>query len=220
MKHKFVFIHIPKSAGTTFHRILSPNYKMRVIKGSWEVYENSRYFEKVTSEPGYDRDEMFKRYEVIRGSFPYQRFYYLKKKYKWKLITWVRDPVERLISNYNHLVHRPSPSLYKKGAKQKLVFEKARSMNIVEFSKYLSDFNTRHIGEDPSIFDFIGVVERFPKSLDLFNKKFNSRLQNRKRSNVHRWKKRVEVSQEVKEELKSHHPKDYKFYNNVIKRYE
>lgn len=210
---KFVFVHIPKAAGTTFYMMLRWHWernRFKILKGHWGLHDNSEIAADV------NENEFYEQYSVVTGHFPYQHYYYLKEKCGWNLITWIRDPVDRVISQYNHFRHRPS--LTKKFLSRRIV-KKARKANIVEFSKIQSNFQTRYTGEDPSIFDFIGVVEKFHKSFQRFNKQFGFKLRHVESHNVHGWVKREEVHKNVREELKEHHEKDYKFYNEVIKRY-
>jgi len=157
-----------------------------------------------------DERKLYEQYNVVRGHFPYQRLYHLKDQ-GWNLITWIRDPVERLISHY---------SVFFYGAKKihPKVEKRIRGMNIVEFGKFLDNFNTRFTGEDPSIFDFIGVVEEFDKSVMTFNEQFDCDLKFVQRHKVTKNKK--EVSPEIREKLKQYLLKDYEFYNEVVKRYE
>lgn len=209
MKDKILFVHIQRSAGTTFRRMLESVCRVGANGDHrHEMYTNPQKWANIETK----EQNLYEKFDVLRGHFPYQRFYYLKKHHGWNMVTWIRDPVERIISHY----FKFSPVALKKLHPK--VENLIRPMDIVEFSSFLSNLNTRYIGKDPSIFDFIGVVEEFDKSLEMFNEQFNCNLQFEERFHIGMYKK--EVSEEVREELKQHHLEDYEFYNKVIKRYK
>jgi len=214
---KFVLIHIAKTAGTTFSSMLQENCRLHVSRAFrkqphkydyWKMYVNPKYWVGIKI----DETKLYEQYDVVRGTFPYQRFHYLVEKHGWKLITWIRDPIERVISHYNQFMFREW-----KRPRIELV-RIIENMNIVEFSKWMGNFNTRFTGKDPSIFDFIGVVEEWDKSINIFNRQFDYNLQFVEKLNVAKWEKES-VSPSVREELKQHHLKDYEFYEKVVKRY-
>ncbi len=212
---KFVFVHVPKAAGTTFYHTLRQCWnenQFYTVPSHWDLFDRDELrgrYKTVNSEMSYNK------YSIVKGHFPYYKFQYLKSDHNWYLITWIRDPVERLISNYNHFRYRPVSNKFLKRRAVRV----AREMDIVEFSeKVQSNFQTRFVGNDPSVYDFIGVVEKFKESINLFNKQFGLDFVIGGTLNVHNWQK-VKVSPEQKRVMREHHKKDYEFYNEVIKRY-
>ncbi len=207
---KFVFVHIPRSAGTTFEVMLSKyfhNIRRLNIKGSmFMMYDDHKRAQEIK------RDGLFENRDVVYGHFPYQQYYYLKEKYGWNLITWIRDPIEQLISHYSWIHFRQAPD------KVTELDRKVRGMSIEEFSRYSSNFYTRWTGRDPSVFDFIGVVEKFDESIETFNNQFNCELRPLDIRNANVWEK-LEVSRNTRKELKQNHLKDYELYEKVIERY-
>ena len=217
---KFVFIHIQKSAGTSFWTMLRRHKtKDKQYKGINYLFAYPKHEKKWIKKMEKGVRKNYFRYNFIRGNFPYQSVLFLKKEHDWKLVTWIRDPIDRLISNYNHSVYRPTPHKEEKNLRQKSL-EMVEKMDIVEYSKFMSNFTTRSTGHNPKIFDFIGVVEEHDKSIKRFNSQFKSRLPLGVKLNTNNWQPRVEVSQELREELRQDHLEDYEFYNKVIKRYK
>jgi len=204
---KIIYVHIPKTAGSTFSSMLEKGNKVKVSMGHRvKMYTHPKEWVNIKM----SEQELYEQYNIVRGHFPYQRLHYLKK-HGWNLITWVRDPIERLISHY---------SVFMYGAKKirPEVENIIRGMDIVEFGKFLNNFSTRFTGEDPSIFDFIGTVEEFDKSVATFNEQFDCNLKFVQRYKVTKNKK--EVSPKIREELKQHLLKDYEFYEKVVERYK
>jgi len=77
---KFIFVHVPKTAGGSFSNMLHG------------VYDS------ITRDTGRSLD---KDYDVIYGNFTYDKYLYLCRPQ----ITFVRDPVEMTISGFYFLRH-------------------------------------------------------------------------------------------------------------------
>ena len=80
MISKFIFVHIPKTAGGSFSNMLHGVYDS-IIRD--------------TGQP------LRKDYDVIYGNFTYKKYLYLYRP----MITFVRDPVEITISGFYFLRH-------------------------------------------------------------------------------------------------------------------
>ena len=99
-----VFLHIPKTAGTTLVKILRRQYGRKYsypILGN--LHESVVAF---TSKSQVDRD----CYRLIRGHWPFGLHEYFSGKTKY--ISVMRDPLERLISLYYYIKRIPSHYLY------------------------------------------------------------------------------------------------------------
>ena len=91
--------------------------------------------------------------ESLRQCFPRAR-----------LITWVREPVQRVVAQYHYWQREPDwgnpicQALHR------------RRWSLVEFAQHsaMRDKISRHFGKlRPEDFDFIGILEAFPRSVDL-----------------------------------------------------
>ena len=95
---ELISMHIPKTAGTSFRNILESVYgKSQVVRFDMRdshAYMNERRY------PG----RRLPNKRVLHGHF---KLYKLADRFELpsgvKTITWVRDPVDRVISNYNYL---------------------------------------------------------------------------------------------------------------------
>ncbi len=97
-KVELVSLHIPKTAGTSFRNILKAVYgEEQVVRfdiNRFVAVENEEFTDKKL--PSHIR--------VIHGHFPYNKLMELVAIPQGvPVITWLRDPVERVISNYYYL---------------------------------------------------------------------------------------------------------------------
>ena len=85
MIDKFISIHIPKTAGSSFWEIIRNNcHKDAVMDGHnvfWYLFTDTLQYEK---------------YAIIHGHFTVEKYSYLNRPQ----ITIMREPIERVISEY------------------------------------------------------------------------------------------------------------------------
>jgi len=95
---QLISIHIPKTAGRSFHRILcdvyGERYVLNVLRKDYEI-PGRRVSELVTPEM-----------RVIHGHFRYSDIRDIVEGGNFPIVTWLRDPVERVISNYYFFIRR------------------------------------------------------------------------------------------------------------------
>lgn len=147
-----VSVHIPKCAGTSFRHAL------RQIHGSglWLNYGDD--FRREAVPPGTTCIHGHFAADAYDGIIPGR-----------KLITIVRHPVERVVSNYHHFLRIPDLR------NQASVRLHAENLTLLQFARMESVRNeiVRYTaGKTPADFAWIGLAERYPESLVLLRKKF------------------------------------------------
>lgn len=154
---ELISLHIPKTAGTSFRNILKAVYgDEEVVR--FDMNENGTFL----NEQPYTKSTL-PRVRVIHGHFIFKS---LRKEFQipddCKIITWVRNPVDRVISNYYYLESRLKDILN----------EEKRNLNIlVKMQRTLLEYARAEInrnrqakflnGTVPDDFDFIGIHEFF-----------------------------------------------------------
>ncbi|MEQ8563062.1 MAG: sulfotransferase family 2 domain-containing protein, partial [Cytophagales bacterium] len=103
--NKYVFLHIPKTAGTTFRtRVLEVNFKGRIF--IWprerEPFEHWNDLE----------DGLKKKMLIISAHIPYGKVDFFGDKLRY--ITFLRKPIERVVSLYHFMRRTPDHYLYMK----------------------------------------------------------------------------------------------------------
>jgi hypothetical protein len=158
---EIISLHIPKTAGTSFRNILKNVYgddqvirldinEKGTIKVNEELY-NGKQLPSV---------------KIIHGHFYYQT---LKEKFDLpeniKFITWMRDPVKRVISNFNYLEKRLSEILTD-AEEYNILNNMPRSL--IDYARLEFNRNKQYkflSGNTLKDFVFVGINEYFEEDL-------------------------------------------------------
>ncbi len=158
---ELISLHIPKTAGTSFRNILKSVYGDREVL-RFDISE--RGIVRVNEEQ-YNKSKL-PSVKVIHGHFTLEA---LENKFdlpeEYKLITWVRDPVKRVVSNYNYLEDR-----------LREIHEQHKGLNILsKMQRTLAEFSRAEVNRNRQFkflkgrtldeFDFVGIAEMFDSEL-------------------------------------------------------
>lgn len=179
------FMHIPKTAGSSFRTIL------------FETYGKDKFFpsnEDIKNNPGIYTDiELMKKKldgrisaEVIAGHFWLHAFDYSKENTPYKVVTFLRNPIERTISHLQHAKER-FPNF--KNHSLRDIFEEVPYFSCNLQTHYFSKDFKRNVPPDARLYDefdeiklklnslfFVGITENFKNSLKLLEKKLKINL--------------------------------------------
>lgn len=211
---ELISVHIPKSAGTSFRNILKDVYgETAVIRLDIDLI----YKKLKINELPFEGFELDKKIKVIHGHFSpallNERF---KINEQVPLITWLRDPVERVISNYYYLEKRLKEELDEEGKglnilskMQRSLMEYARAeLNQNRISKFLN-------GAKISDFTFVGIQEHYNEDLQAIADHFG--WKNVKMLHYNQTgKSKRQVSDEDRAEIAALNPLDMALYEEAM----
>lgn len=172
-----IFLHIPKTAGTTFARILRRYYSRNQMRHFSDAAERQEFLTLPDSEK--------RRYRVLHGHMEFGIHEHLSQPFTY--LTFLRDPLERAISLYYFVREQPENRNY----------EKVQQLPLDEFvanefrAQHLDDRQTRLLSgvhtDGPCTpdmleqakhnlaahFSMIGLTERFDEAVIMARRQFN-----------------------------------------------
>ena len=200
-KKKFVFIHIPKTGGTSIeHSLLKyANFRQKLIS-----YYPSKYFfylinltNKNLLDNGNRWINGFHRHETIN-------FLLRDKKYfnNYYIFAFVRNPYNWFLSLYNYI----------KRSKNHKEYQVVKNLTLNDFLDYAIEINmpiqSDYISSDKNKIDFVGKIENIHNDFNYISKKLKirSKLNHKNKSNI----KKKEIPHQNKQFLNK--------FNNYFKK--
>lgn len=205
MDQKLIFLHIPKAGGTTLLNVIERQYKRRQVLMLYNTYYR-KPLDSITQIESYARKSRA-GYHMIVGHFGYGVNAGLGNQYRY--ISMVRDPVQRVISNYLHMKRTPKAPLFDQ--LQKISFEQylldglwpdandgqvrrlcgvENEGNIVGFGKTSEDMFLKAVEAIERSFFCVALTEQFDRSLLLLQRILGW-------SNIHYVKRNISYEREA-----------------------
>ena len=173
-----IFLHIPKTAGTTLNRIIEWQYNPLSIftLDPYRIRATAERFKTLS-------EERRRRIRVVRGHLYYGLHEFLPQGATY--ITLLREPVARFLSSYYFILRRPLHPLHRKLKRERLGVEDylrliphrhnfqcsliAGVENTATGDERLLDIAKENLIKS---FSVVGICERFEESLMLMAKTF------------------------------------------------
>ncbi|MFT4412441.1 sulfotransferase family 2 domain-containing protein [Fredinandcohnia humi] len=170
-----IHLHMPKTAGTTFKSILRKNYEPNEII---DLYESFQDHEEVMNRiKSLDVAEV----EWLNCHLSFGIHNYVQKPVTY--ITFLRDPFDRLISEYSFILRNPEHGLHQQVKKMSLLEYQELEVNKNKQSKVIigkplsESIDMKDVEKAKEImrkhFTFVGITEHFTESVFLLKKEFN-----------------------------------------------
>ena len=219
-----ISLHMPKCGGTSFQELLQNHFRLRFSKDDdyplhWSPAqrrdEAKRWRRKIIRRHKYCYRYRFAK--CIHGHFlPYKYDYFYGMDGNM-FITWLRDPIERLVSHYyfwlrTYETDNPKP-LHRR------VVEEKWTLQEFAFSEELRNVYTKFLWNFPvRRFDFIGVTEYYEQDFTYFARRYlgleDISIPQKNRSP--RDSKSPIKDEGLTEELKAFHARDYELYHYAL----
>jgi hypothetical protein len=186
MSNRLFFLHIPKSAGTTFNYILSREVSF-FSRYKIDGRKNVESIKKLKGYPEWRKN----RLDVVNGHYPYGLHKLFTDKRCFSYIAFMRDPTSRIVSHYNYAKNSPEHYLYEKinnnkislydyisspithevdNGQLRLLFGDDGNVEIGGCTDEMLNVVKETINQD---FPVVGVSELYSKSILLFKDVYN-----------------------------------------------
>lgn len=228
LEPSLIFLHIPKTAGTTLHRILERQYEASTIFTIGN-YENIDDFKQIP-ESQKEKIRLLKghMYFGLHESFPQQSTY----------ITIMRDPIERVISHYYYILSEPSNQLHQEVISQNISLKDFLSSGICQeidngqtrllstlgassgYSKCSSEMLESAKNNIQEHFTVVGLTEKFDATLILMQTKLRWKIPVYFKQNTTKTRpSKKDISRDTLRLIESYNELDielYKYVQNIF----
>ncbi|MEO7167963.1 MAG: sulfotransferase family 2 domain-containing protein [Spartobacteria bacterium] len=178
-REALIFLHIPKTAGTTLNRIIERQYS------PFAIFTMDPHRIRATAERFKHLSEARRRqFQVVRGHLLYGIHHFLPQGATY--MTMLREPVARVLSAYYFVLRRPLNPLHRRLKRERLRVEDCvrlfphRQNSQCRFLAGVEDTGscderTLDIAKEhlTKSFSVVGIAERFEESLMLMAKTFD-----------------------------------------------
>ena len=172
-------IHIPKTGGSYFQKTLQTlypaeafqclNFSVREVHGCPRMIDRNQASQ-VLLDRIYDERKLPAHIHDVHGHFHYEdilKFFMLSSNAT--VVTWLRDPVQRIVSNYHYLIDRFELEIRHTPLSTQLFSRLVKSLpEFAENGRDTSLYADYLRGRDINDYAFIGVVEDYDAELQRF----------------------------------------------------
>jgi hypothetical protein len=208
-----ISIHIPKTAGTSLLKTFRSEYSHLEVVRLDLCRKQSVLVNMVDVKKAY----LSKFPKVVHGHFKINELHeFISLPKNIKIITWLRDPVERVISNYFYLSKRLHDELDEKRRGLNILSKMERSL--LEYAQ--NDLNRNRMtkfleGMALEDFAFIGFVENYEEDLSRLGKLMNWKATQHFEVNKTGGAKQ-QIDQNIRAQIADLNQEDLQFYNRAL----
>lgn len=220
--NRFFFIHIPKTAGTTFRYLLYQQFQQeRIFSNQSMILNNNGRYQQFDTFKNLSIEEQ-KAYELICGHYFFSFGQTLALEYQY--MTFLRHPVERVMSHIYHM-KRKHENLKEKPPEE--VFElKIKLLSNFQIKYFMADHkgpiehdSIQKAKENLESFAFVGLTDRFKESLSIAENNFNWKMTSMGKMNQAKDKPMI-LSSEFVKRIEETSAADLEFYEFGVQLFE
>jgi hypothetical protein len=213
-----ISVHLPKTAGTSFAAALDNHFRTRFLRDYSDFPINTPQPERnrAALQAGLRNGERnFADIDCIHGHFLPIKYLLLMHQREVKFVTWMRNPVERILSHFHHWKKSddpPSAPLHRR------VVEENWSIERFCLGPEMRNLYWQFLWGFPiDYFDFIGITEFYEDDLAYFSQHHLGAHVQAKRLNV-RNHSAYQIDRSFRNEIEAFHDRDMELYRNALEK--
>ncbi len=199
---RFIFLHVIKCGGSSFNKMCLQTFGKMVVRDRSYRKNRRRGIIKFTDRMEKSIPERFDpNFSIcVAGHFTAYKYMHLK----WPMITFLRDPVDRVISHY---------SMWRRG-------KPGRTESIFWFNGWFPN-HMQFVVKDHKLFNFIGITERYDESVAIIERMFDFKFKNPKvYLNKTPEKFKLKPNNRTRRVLEDINNQDRELYNIALRRFD
>ena len=216
-----ISLHLPKTAGSSFLSSLSTHYGNSLFEDYNDLPLHTPYHKRNTHAILEGIKNRFKSYqdiECIHGHFLPLKYRFINNQ-NTKYVTLMRDPAERLASQYFYMKRHYTPEKAKKQSLLKTMIDDNWSLERFCLGKELRNTYSKFLWGFPlDNFNFIGIVEYYQADFMAFSKQYFAERLTPQHNNINPniSGKSYFKDSAKKEAVLKHHEEDFLLYSKAL----
>jgi hypothetical protein len=216
-----ISVHLPKTAGKSFQAALETRFghSLREDYGSFPMNTPRYERQRAALEASLANAEAdLAGVECIHGHFLPVKYLLLATRRDLTFVTWVRDPIQRLLSHYHYWrkTYQPgtSPPLHRKMVEENWSVQRFCLGDEMRntYAQFLWGFPVEN-------FDFMGITEFYEEDLAYFAKRFLGVPVVPQRVNVGAAQgKEYELDEGLRRQIEAFHERDIEVYQRALEK--
>jgi hypothetical protein len=216
-----ISVHLPKTAGKSFEAALQTRFGASLLEDYSDFPMNTPKYERTRAaiqQSLINAAAGFPGVECIHGHFLPVKYLLMAERRAITFITWMRDPVQRLLSNYFYWRRTYEPATAQRLHRR--VVEEDWSLERFCLGAEMRDMYAEFLWGFPvDNFAFIGVTEFYDEDLAYFARRFLGITVEPQRLNVGEAEGRqYELDGALRLEIEKVHKRDVELYRMALRR--
>ncbi len=211
---------MPKTGGSSFLATLENHFGEALLKDYNDIPINTHYVKRNAAalcKCVINNFHIFDNIKCIHGHFLPLKYRLVLKSNNTNFVTWLRDPVERMVSHYYYWKrnYRPAtaPALHRK------VIQENWSLERFCLGPELQNLYSQFLwGFPPDLFNFIGITEYYLEDFNFFTNTFLGISLPQEKKNINSKKENEKYINDpaFRAEIEFHHQKDMNIYQMAL----